>query len=90
MNWNNRFLTDPYGGYITVDAGVDDEGFPAYSRIENPDFNPELRYIPRRFRPEWCVVGLVGQIEVNKNAVKHERWIHMKDTTEDVAIYLLH
>ena len=33
--------------------------------IENPDYDPDLVYEPRSERPEWNVVGMLGQIFTN-------------------------
>jgi hypothetical protein len=33
-------------------------------QVENPDYNPEKRYIPRKDRKEWDVIGLLGKLKV--------------------------
>lgn len=53
FEWHNKFLHDKWGREI-----VGEDGNP----IINPDYNPELEYIPREQRKEWDVVGLVGQV----------------------------
>lgn len=35
-----------------------------YSEIMNPNFDPDVEYIPRNERKEWSVVGLLGKIRV--------------------------
>jgi len=58
-------------------------------RILNPDFDPEATYIPRSQRPEWNVVGLLGQIKVLKNQQIPSTWIKLKDISSEVATYLV-
>lgn len=53
FEWHNKFLHDKWGREI-----IGEDGNP----IINPDYNPELEYIPREQRKEWDVVGLVGQV----------------------------
>jgi hypothetical protein len=48
-----------------------------------------MEYIPRAQRPEWNVVGLLGQIKVLKNQQIPSRWIKMKDISDEVALYLV-
>jgi hypothetical protein len=57
--------------------------------ILNPDFDPELTYIPREQRPEWNIVGLLGQIRVLKNQQIPSTWIKLKDISSEVATYLV-
>ena len=53
FEWYNKFLHDKWGREI-----IGEDGNP----VINPDYNPELEYIPREQRKEWDVVGLVGQV----------------------------
>lgn len=69
-NWCNKYQKDLYGRIITttklIPAKYDNNGEKikdSYSKQEqllNPDYNPELEYIPRSQRAEWDVVGLSG------------------------------
>jgi hypothetical protein len=51
-------------------------------------FNPNLTYIPRSERPEWNLVGLVGQVYIRNHAPVSPRWIKMKEET-NYSIYLI-
>jgi hypothetical protein len=51
-------------------------------------FNPNLTYIPRSERPEWNLVGLVGQVYIRNQAPVSPRWIKMKEET-NYSIYLI-
>ena len=53
LDWQGRFLKDKFGRYLKDENG---------EFIVNPDYNPDLEYIPREQRKEWDVVGLVGQV----------------------------
>ena len=70
--WHNRYLKDIFGAVI-----YEEEIIPEYTNEEtgkitpevrskhfapNPDFDPNMEYIPRELRPEWGIVGLLGQI----------------------------
>lgn len=51
--WHGKFLKDVYGRYI-LDSNGD--------RMLNPEYDNTKTYTPRSERPEWAVVGLLGQI----------------------------
>jgi hypothetical protein len=53
FEWHHKFLHDKWGREI-----IGEDGNP----VINPDYNPELEYIPREQRKEWDVVGLIGQV----------------------------
>lgn len=68
----DRYLKDEYGVMVTENKEVtylDDEGI-QHSEIrdvpvENPEYIPDLDYEARSDRPEWNVVGMLGQIFTN-------------------------
>lgn len=72
--WKNKYLTDAFGKEYTQEIEcpeiLDEEGNviqEAHTLLEpilNPDFDPEVEYVPRESRPEWALVGLLGQIVV--------------------------
>lgn len=76
-------------------AGISDQRTPLFKteigtrRKLNPNYNETITYVPRSERPEWNIVGLLGQIKVLKNQQIPARWIKMKDINEDIAIYLV-
>ncbi len=54
---------------VEVPEQVNDLGdmIPAHTEvhyIENPEYNPELQYVPRTERPEWAAVGMLGKLVV--------------------------
>lgn len=51
--WHGKYLTNVYGEYVTDDDG---------ELILSSNYDDTKEYIPRSERPEWSVVGLLGQI----------------------------
>ena len=45
----------------------------------NPEFDPNQLYISRKARPEWHVVGLLGQIKIKKGQITHPNWTLIKE-----------
>ena len=99
--WVGKYEKDIWGNYIMesyeyelVD-GISDQGTPLFKteigtrRKLSANFDETATYVPRSERPEWNVVGLLGQIKVLKNQQIPARWIKMKDINEDIAIYLV-
>ena len=63
MEWAKRLLTDDYGRIIYEMIENDEGELEPMPKI-NPDYNPDLEYIPRSERPEWATVGLMGKLYV--------------------------
>ena len=99
--WVGKYEKDIWGNYVMEEyefelPGDIDENFNIIPKTItktrkklNPNFDPTLQYIPRSERPEWNVVGLLGQIKVLKNQQIPTRWIKMKDISDEVALYLV-
>ena len=45
----------------------------------NPAFDPAQKFKPRRERPEWNLVGMVGQVPIEKGQPVNPRWRKMFD-----------
>ena len=80
QKWNQKYLKNEYGSYIR-----DAEGH----KVLNPEYNPEVEYIPREKRNEWNVVGLVGQIPVTKGQITNPNWVKMRDISDTVEEWLV-
>jgi hypothetical protein len=50
----------------------------------NPEFNPDLEYIPREKRKEWDCVGLMGKLRVRKGQPIKPGWKKMREISETV------
>ncbi len=49
---------------ITTERVLIHEAYDSDDPIINPDYNPDEEYIPREERPEWGIVGMMGQLVV--------------------------
>jgi hypothetical protein len=99
--WTGKYEKDIWGNHIIEEYDyqifnhVDEDMNLTYKTVTgtrkklNPNFDPSLPYIPRGQRPEWNVVGLLGQIRAFKNQPIPSRWIKMKDLNDEIAIYLI-
>lgn len=65
--WQGRYLKDDFGEILY--RIQDENGIVKKVPVENPEFNPELAYIPRSERPEWDVIGLYGRVRVIDNGL---------------------
>ena len=85
--WQGKFVKDAYGNY---EYELGEDGTPKIdmaARKISPDYDESLEYINRETRPEWVIVGLLGQIPVNKGQVVPSSWLKMKVITADVDMY---
>lgn len=74
LRWKDKYITDKWGRIeyheVTVPPQKDRNGkiiIPEHIEnqpIINPDWDNTQEYIPRRRRPEWVAVGLIGKILV--------------------------
>ena len=68
-------------------------------RIVNPDWiaptefhengDPVETYVSRKDRPEWDTVGLMGKLRIKKGQPVGDRWIKMRDVSDDVEEWLV-
>lgn len=58
-------------------------------RVLNTDYNPAAAYIPRSERPEWHVIGLMGQIPVTRGQPVNPSWRKMRDISATVEMWLV-
>lgn len=66
-DWSGRWLRDDFDSYIYEETEIETDGAEktlVLARKQNPDYDPELRYIPRSKRPEWSAVGMIGVLSV--------------------------
>ena len=87
-----KYLRDEFGTYIQEDYEVeDDDGNTVVQqrRKLNPDYDPDIEYIPREERPEWDCVGLMGKLRIRKGQPTGSRWIKMRDISDFVEEWLV-
>ena len=53
------------------------------------NFDPSLIYIPRSQRPEWNLIGILGQVVTKRDRRTNEKWIKMKIIDQNYANYLI-
>lgn len=68
---------------------VDGFGNPLLRPRQNPNFNPNLSYVPRSKRKEWAPVGLLGKLRVRTGQTLNTGWIKLRDITENIQEYLV-
>lgn len=74
LHWQGKFVTDDFGRIqyhdVVIPEETDDDGniileeHTETQPIINPDWNPDREYIPRKNRPEWAPVGVLGKLVV--------------------------
>jgi len=55
----------------------------------NPEWDKSKKYIPRKDRPEWNIVGLVGRVRILKGQPINKNWIKLKKISDKVDEYLI-
>lgn len=55
----------------------------------NPEFDPDMEYIPRAERKEWGCVGLVGKLRIRKGQLINPSWRKMKDISDEVEEWMI-
>ncbi|WP_298484096.1 peptidase G2 autoproteolytic cleavage domain-containing protein [uncultured Ruminococcus sp.] len=63
-NWNGMYLTDIFGGNLYDKPIIDEDGNKHVYQTLNPDYDPDVIYVPRSERPEWDAVGMMGKLVV--------------------------
>jgi len=79
---------------ITVPADVvrkthDDKGNKFQHYKLNPAWDKDAEYINRENRPEWNIIGLIGQVKILKGQPTNDRWIKMRDVSETVEEWFI-
>ena len=60
-----------------------------YELVQNPDYDPELTYIPRRNRKEWDAIGMLGKLALRKGQPVGDRWRKLKDINDVLELWLV-
>ncbi|MCM8734588.1 hypothetical protein M5E06_10320 [Azospirillum sp. A1-3] len=79
-HWSGKYLRDAYDAPI-----LDADG----ARMLNPDFDPDRAYVPREQRPEWVIVGLLGQVALTAGQPVNPRWRKLADASTDVERWFI-
>jgi len=82
----------PDGLTVPDDAVVkthDDKGNRFQHYKLNPAWDKDAEYTPREQRPEWNIIGLIGQVKVLKGQPVNDRWIKMRDVSDTVEEWFI-
>ena len=55
----------------------------------NPAWDKNAEYINRENRPEWNIIGLLGQVKILKGQPVSDRWIKMRDVSATVEEWMI-
>jgi hypothetical protein len=82
----------PEGITVPQDATVkthDDKGNKFQHYKLNPAWNPDSEYVNRENRPEWNIIGLLGQVKILKGQPVGDRWVKMRDVSATVEEWFI-
>ena len=85
----HQYSTDkiPDGVVVPADAVYkthDSDGVKLERRKLNPAWDESVKYVPREKRPEWLIIGLLGQIRILKGQPTGSNWVKMRDISASV------
>lgn len=72
-------VTPPVGAKVTVQK----------KRKLNPAWDKNATYTPRHDRPEWNLIGMLGQVQIAKGQPVNPRWRKMKDISASVELWFI-
>jgi len=55
----------------------------------NPNYDKSKKFIPRKERDEWNIVGLVGKVKLTKGQPIAPNWIKLRDISDTVEEWLI-
>jgi hypothetical protein len=92
--WQGKYERDEHGSIVLEDVPIDTHDGETVLRKAlklSSKFDPSKVYIPRRQRPEWHAVGLLGFVEVLDGETVHPNWVrlHQKQAKPGTTWHLL-
>jgi hypothetical protein len=82
----------PAGVTVPADAvrkTNDDKGNKFQHYKLNPAWDKDAEYVNRENRPEWNIIGLLGQVKILKDQPVGDRWIKMRDVSATVEEWMI-
>ena len=82
----------PAGITVPSDAVTkthDDNGNKFQHYKLNPAWDKDAEYVNRENRPEWNIIGLLGQVKILKGQPVGDRWIKMRDVSATVEEWMV-
>ena len=80
IKWSQKYLKNDYGSYLRDENN---------ERILNPNYDSTIEYISRENRPEWNIIGLMGQVPIKKGQPTNPNWVKMKEISQEVELWLV-
>ena len=78
--WVGRYELDEFNRYRKTADGA---------RVQSRAFDPKREYVPRRERPEWGCVSLLGQEIVRAGQPVGDRWLELEQRGRGVSLWLV-
>jgi len=74
--WQGKYIKDEFG---------------SHTKKISPEFDPTRKYVSRKLRPEWHVVGLVGKVHVLKSQQRYVKtgWVKLANINNKYDRYLI-
>ena len=86
-NSHGRFIYEDYEETVEI-SETQSVQVKGVRKQLSPRYDPSKTYIPRSARPEWNIVGLLGNVKILKGQPTDPRWIQLKDDG-DYDLYLV-
>ena len=83
------FVGDKAPPADAVIKSENDDGTKLTRTKQNPDWDASHTYVQRENRPEWNIVGLLGQIPITKGQPTNSNWIKMWDISDTVEMWFV-
>jgi hypothetical protein len=92
--WAGLYVSDVFGQPILEETHVEETDpetgavtlVPILTPTRNPAYDPARPYIPRSQRPEWALVGLLGQVPMLTGQPHGDRWRVMRPVSDSVTL----
>ena len=86
---HHQYYEDELPDGVTVPAGATTTVQTRKKLNSSYDEAQEEGYVPRQDRPEWNVIGLLGQVPITKGQPTAATWIKMKDVSDTVEMWFV-
>ena len=92
--WAGLYVSDAFGQPILEETHLEETNpetgavtlSPILTPKRNPAYDPARPYIPRSQRPEWALVGLLGQVPMLTGQPRGDRWRVMRPVSDSVTL----
>ncbi|KJV08778.1 hypothetical protein VZ95_15590, partial [Elstera litoralis] len=85
-NWAGMYLKDEFGDPVYENWTDPADGSVHRVLAVNPAYEASLPYLPRSARPEWNLIGLLGQVPILNGQPQNPRWRAMRPISDHVTL----